>query len=87
MPGAQVSNVISLAPGNVPGEPDPDIIAVLESLLERARQGHLTGLAYATVALDGAQGTGWSGVAGTRHPLGTAVMMLNHRYAEALLSP
>lgn len=80
-----MSNVISLAPGNIPGEPASEIISTLEDLLERARQGHLTGLAYATVAIDGSQGTGWDGVAGTRHPLGTAIMMLNHRYAAALL--
>lgn len=80
-----MSNVIALAPGNIPGEPDPEIIATLEGLLERAKSGELTGLAYATVTLDGTQGTGWQGVAGTRHPLGTAVMMLSHRYASALL--
>jgi len=80
-----MSNVISLAPGNVPGEPDPDIIATLEGLLERAKSGEMTGIAYATVAIDGTQGTGWNGVAGTRHPLGTAVMMLSYRYAQRLL--
>ena len=82
-----MSNVISLAPGNIPGEPASEIIATLEGLLERAKQGQLTGLAYATVSLDGSQGTGWDGVAGTRHPLGTAIMVLNHRYADALLNP
>lgn len=80
-----MSNVVELQPGCIPGKPNDEIIATLEGLLERAKAGTLTAIAYAIVSVDGSQGTGWDGSAGTRHPLGTAIMMLNHRYSGALL--
>lgn len=73
--------------GRVPGAPSTGIIEDLERLLSEARSGRLVGLAYATANEDGKQGTGWAGEAGSRHPLGTAIMMLNHRYAAGLLHP
>lgn len=71
--------------GRTPGQPSKNIIETLESLLDEARSGSLIGIAYATVRENGAQGTGWEGESGSRHTLGTAMMMLQHRYTEALL--
>lgn len=44
------------------------------------------GQASGAVALDGAIGTGWDGADGTRHPLSSAILILHHRYADALRS-
>lgn len=82
-----MSRIATIHGGRAPNQPSEDIIAELERLLEIAKAGDLIGLAYVTVLQDGSQGTGWSGEAGSRHPMGTAIMMLNHRYAAALLSP
>lgn len=51
-----------------------------------ARRGEIRGFAYATTGASGSQATGWSGEGGTRDPLGTAIMMLGHRYASGLLA-
>lgn len=80
-----MNKVTPIYGGHVPGEPVDDVIEVLEDLLARAKAGDLTGIAYALTEKDGKQGTGWVGAAGTRHPLGTALMMLNHRYSQGLL--
>lgn len=73
--------------GRVPGAPSAQVIEDLERLLAHAKEGKLIGFAYAGAHQDGSQVTGWSGEAGTRHPVGTAIMMLSHRYAVALLEP
>lgn len=80
-----MSEVVSIHGHSVPGEPEPGVVEALEYLLERAKRGDLTAVAYATVALSGAQATGWAGGSGTRHPLASTIMMLNHRYAAGLL--
>lgn len=71
--------------GRVPGEPSAQVIEDLERLLAQAKDGTLIGFAYAGAHQDGSQVTGWSGEAGTRHPVGTAIMMLFHRYSARLL--
>lgn len=81
-----MKNVATIHGGRVPGQPSEAIIETLESLLVEARSGRLIGVAYATCCDDGKQGTGWDGEAGSRHPLGTAIMMLHHRYADSLLN-
>lgn len=68
-----------------PGQPNPDMVAEVERLLERAKSGELRGLAYATFATGDITGTGWVGSDGSRHPLSSAIAMLSHRYAAALL--
>lgn len=73
--------------GRVPGEPSASVIEDLERLLASAKAGQLIGFAYAGTHHDGSQCTGWAGEAGTRHPIGTAIMMLSHRYAERLRDP
>lgn len=68
-----------------PGEANPDMVAVIEDLLDRAKSGELRGLAYATFASGDITGTGWEGSDGSRHPLSSAIAMLQHRYTQALL--
>lgn len=79
-------SVATIHGGRVPGHPSTEIIEQLERLLVDARAGRIIGLAYAVAHEGGSQGTGWCGEAGSRHPLGTAVMMLSHRYAAGLLT-
>lgn len=42
------------------GKPNPETIACLERLLDRARTGSLQVVAYAGVNADGGSSTGWS---------------------------
>lgn len=70
--------------GRLPGAPSKQVIEDIERLLEQARSGKLIGFAYAGTHDDGSQVTGWSGEAGTRHPVGTAIMMPHHRYSARL---
>lgn len=80
-----MAEIKSIHGGRKPMEPSQPIIDQLEILMEEARSGVLIGFAYAVVREDGTQRTGWDGESGTRHSLGTALMMLNYRYIEALL--
>lgn len=68
-----------------PGEANPEMVEALEDLLSRAKSGELRGFAYATVSGGDFHGSGWEGSDGSRHPLSSAIMMLQFRYAEALL--
>lgn len=61
-------------------EPDAELIATIEGLLEDAKSGALQALAYCTVRMDGEIGTGWDGAGGTRYALGMAVSILSVRY-------
>lgn len=40
-----MAEVVAFGGGCIPGEPSADLVEILEGLLERARSGHLTGLA------------------------------------------
>lgn len=69
------------------GEPNPDIVETLEQLLADAKSGDLRAIAYATCRIGNVTGTGWEGSDGTRNPIAAAIMILGHRYAEALMDP
>ncbi|RJQ38262.1 MAG: hypothetical protein C4555_05205 [Dehalococcoidia bacterium] len=43
----------------VPGEPDPEIVEVLEEYLEMAKRGEITGFAAAIISTNGTMRTGW----------------------------
>jgi len=88
-----MSKVISLHGGpvgpagpSVPGGPDEEIIQVLEELLERAKTGEVSAIAYAYVLPDHALGTGWAGarISGGGISLGFAVSSLAHDYYAGL---
>jgi hypothetical protein len=76
--------VVELKPGNLPDEPYAGVVETLERLLADAKSGNLRAIAYAVVRTQNVQATGWDGAAGTRHPMSGAIMILAHRYAEAL---
>jgi hypothetical protein len=80
-----MSNVIKLGSDVLQGEPSAELIETIERLLEMAKSGHLRAIAYATIRECDVVGTGWDGTAGTRYSLGSAIMMLQSRYAEGLL--
>lgn len=80
-----MSEVIPLRGERLPGQPAGNVVEDLEALLADAKAGRLIGFAYAAVKVSDVTVTGWSGAAGTRHPLCSAIAMLQHRYAEALL--
>lgn len=82
-----MSKVIAFRDSIPPGEANPDMVAAIESLLARAKSGELRGFAYATFAVGNITGTGWEGSDGARHPIASAIMMLHHRYAAALMEP
>lgn len=74
------TNVASLFGQAVRGvvKADPEIIRHLEELLEKARGGLFSGLAYATVEANGSTGSGWAGDANFSETLG-AVSRLQYR--------
>ena len=76
--------VIPIFGGFQPGDPDPDLVDMLEGLLERARSGHVTGLAFAALESTGAVEAGWK----SREPgyaLAAAVGLLNAEYFASLV--
>jgi hypothetical protein len=79
-----MSKVVAFRENTIPGEPNADVIEDLERLLSEARSGELEAVAYCTVR-KGIIGTGWVGGSGTRGSISSAILMLGHRYADALL--
>lgn len=75
-----MSNAVSLFGNAIPGnqEPDEEIVARLEYLLERARAGLITGLAHASVENNGWTDYGVLGKCNWAMMIG-AVARLNHR--------
>lgn len=67
-------------------EPDQDLIADIEQLLEEAKRGEVIAFAYAITKPDGTVATGWVGHGnGARHSLYAGVNLLSHRYAAAMI--
>jgi hypothetical protein len=60
---AKVAKVVSLWPAIAPPTPvvQPALVEQLEALLKLAKDGHLKGIAYATVEGAGGIGTSWVG--------------------------
>jgi hypothetical protein len=81
-----MSNVIPLGDNILPGVVDQDLVDDLELLLEDAKAGRLLAIGYAAVVEGDVTSTGWSGRAGTRHALSSAIITLHARYAQALIS-
>jgi hypothetical protein len=75
----------TVAPSLVPFTPAPtqqDLIAQLESLLERARSGELQALAFAGVLSNGNSISGWGGRSTTLRLMGS-IAFLQARFAHA----
>ena len=86
----KMNKVVSLHGGPVgpttPSEPDENVVAILEELLERAKTGEISALAYAYLLPEHAVGTGWAGAdhAGRGISLGFAISSLSHEYYDGL---
>lgn len=80
-----MSKVVPFSGSIVPGEPDPDIIEVVEDLLDEAKSGKLRGIAFGAVKTGNALSTGWVGSDGTRDSLSTSVTLLHHRFVATIL--
>jgi len=78
--GGLMSDVVRLWGGVSEGSVVPDVVEILEELLERAKAGELQALAFATVNGGGALGTGWNGNEGTRDVMGASISLLQSRY-------
>lgn len=70
--------------GAAPPIPQPNqlVIAVLESLLVQARDGHIQGIVYGTVDASRHLQTGWTGTA-DRHDMCAVANMLAFRVTQA----
>jgi hypothetical protein len=79
-----MSKVVAFRDTILVGDPNPEIIEILEKLLEDARSGELRGIAYASCKVGDVTATGWNGSDGSRHPLSTAISVLNSRWSRAL---
>lgn len=81
-----MSNIVSLDKGALPpGEPDQEIIEILERYLSEARRGEITAVAIAVARPNEYTATQWCGASGTKFQLGHAISLLNHRYYQAIL--
>lgn len=65
-------------------EPVPGIVEALEELLVSAKRGDLQGFAF-VAAGERQIVTDWTGAPGTRNSIATGIMLLGHRYAQAVL--
>lgn len=79
-----MSRVVAFKDTVILGEANPEIVETLERLLEEAKSGELRGIAYASCKVGDVTATGWNGSDGSRHPLSTAIAVLNSRYSRAL---
>jgi hypothetical protein len=79
-------NIIPIHGNHVPGQPVADIVDMLADMLIRAQKGDITALAVVEYnSASDVTATHWSGIGGTRHPLGTGIAMLQHRYIAGML--
>lgn len=77
-----MADVIVLHEGKAPkgSEPQPDVVRVVEELLQRAKSGDIQAIAVTVVRANARIGTAWDGSErGYRHQLMAGVAMLEHR--------
>jgi len=86
-----MTNVVSLKGATPLGEPVPNVVEILEELLEKARSGNLTAIAYVAITTGNIAAQGWEkeeadtcgAATATSHALGNGILCLMHRYAAA----
>lgn len=76
-------NIAPIFGGPAPGEPVPEIVEMLESLLAQARCGDLRGFAYAA-ARAGQAGHEFHFEADAKFEVASGVLALQHRVARIL---
>lgn len=67
-------------------QPDAELVQMLEDLTNRAKSGEIKSVAFAVTKNDQSIETGWEGGKFTRLPLASAIYMLQHRYAAAIIT-
>jgi hypothetical protein len=79
--GAQVSKVVSLSDRPIRNEPNPEVIAELQRLLELAQNGQVVGLAWIALQPDSRPDIGWTAVPdGMSYGLG--MVGLTYKYGQ-----
>lgn len=76
-----MAEVATLFGGAPRGQPDPDIIERIEELLEEAKAGEISGIAYAVHTPGDDKKTGWIGQQGTSDAIHAAITLLAHTYS------
>ncbi len=76
--------VVAFKGMTAPGEPVPEIVEMLEELLERAKAGDVRALAYATVESDMAFTDSWWAENGTGFQLAAAAGVLHWKALGSL---
>jgi hypothetical protein len=72
--------IVALRGGNIEhGEPNHEVVQMLENLLGKARSGHLLGIAFAAVCEGGVRERGWSCESGQDEVLAFQLMRVVHR--------
>lgn len=62
---------------------DPDVVALLMEMLQKARRGEIESVAIVTVDPNGTVGSCWEqGIAGNFHQLSSGALMLACRFGE-----
>lgn len=67
------------------GEPNKDVVAALESYLDRAKRGDIVGVAIAGVRSDGANSSMWASDGGLSNSLVSSVALMQFRVLEAAM--
>jgi len=78
-------NVVRIGGVHVPGEVNPVLIDMLETLLDRAKRGEVVAVAYAAVTAIGEGTTAWEQNDTMTNPLAAPILALQYRYAKAML--
>ena len=83
-----MTNVISLTGDALPNEPVPEVVSLLEQMLQEAKAGRLRGVAYVAVRDVFGSGMhvmeGWKGGLNIRNELAMGIMMLQYSFAQAV---
>ena len=78
-------NVVSIGGVHVPGEVNPVLIEMLETLLDRAKRGEVVAVAYAAVTANGDGASAWEQSDTRVNQLAAPILALQYRYAKAML--
>lgn len=84
MRGVEVVNNVKSFKGATPlGQPDPNVVAKLEELLDEAKSGMLRGILFGVTRGNNTLHQGWVHAEGEGHRMSTSLIRLNAMWAEA----
>jgi hypothetical protein len=82
-----MTEIVPLFGGAPEGHPDPEVIAMLEMYLERAKRGEIAAVAIASVSpYERHLSSGWSGQHATREALFTSIAVLQRRMMDSIIA-